>query len=706
MLLDQCQDIESRTFILIALSLRGQSSNCYSPTMPNKLSKETSPYLLQHAENPVDWFAWNEDSLQLAFQKNKPILLSIGYSACHWCHVMAHESFEDKATATLMNDLFINIKVDREERPDIDKVYQTAHQLMARAPGGWPLTVFLTPNQLPIFTGTYFPRELFKQILERVETYYQSNAINIKKQGQELQKALQRLDQTEKSSKLTLEPLKEARRKLESIFDDKYGGFGSAPKFPHPTHINSLLAAWEKSAKKEPPDLQSLFMASLTLKRMGEGGLYDHLKGGFFRYSVDQHWSIPHFEKMLYDNATLLSSYSDAHAATDEILFKQIAIETADWIIDDMQDEKGGYYSAIDADSEGEEGKYYVWTQNQVKDVLNEDEHLIASKYFGLTNQPNFEQKTWHLQKSIPLQEIKTSLPKNQINKKLESGKAKLLSAREQRIAPQKDKKILVSWNGLTIKAMARAARNLDRPDLAQSATDAVDFIRSRLWKNGRLLAVYKDGKARFPAYLDDYAFLAAGLIELLQYRWRSEDLALTYSLMKVVLEQFEDADGGFFFTSHDHENLIHRPKQLADEAMPSGNGISAQNFIILGHLLGDLDFIAAAKRALEASSSALKTYPEAHGSMLEALQSLVHPPELIIIRGTQGHKLNKWKQYVSTGYQPRRKSFAISSEETNLPEFLAQRKPRGEIVAYICQGTNCKAPITDFNQFTAALNK
>ena len=670
--------------------------------MTNRLSKETSPYLLQHADNPVDWFAWNEDSLQLASHEKKPILLSIGYSACHWCHVMAHESFEDEATAALMNKLFVNIKVDREERPDLDKIYQTAHQLMARAPGGWPLTVFLTPeDQSPIFTGTYFPRELFKRVLERVETYYREHEQDIKTQGRELQKALFRIDHTEGITELTLGPLEKAREQLESNFDENYGGFGSAPKFPHPTHIESLLMAWKRSAKDKEPDLNALYMATLTLTRMAEGGLYDHLGGGFFRYSVDQYWNIPHFEKMLYDNAALLSVYADAHAATGEEFFKRIGSDTADWIINDMQSSCGGYYATLDADSEGKEGTYYLWTPDEVKTVLDTTQYSIASEHFGLTDTPNFEGKAWHLHNNTALNEIETPLSKQQTLENLEFARQKLLIARKQRLSPGKDEKIITSWNGLMIKAMARAARHFDRPDLAESATCAVDFIRFKLWDGDRLSATYKDQRCRFSAYLDDYAFLAAGLLELLQYRWRSTDMVLAYELMNVLLKNFEDTNGGFFFTPDDHETLIHRPKPLADEAIPSGNGIALQTLILLGHLLGESAFISAAQRALKASGSTLEAYPQGHGSMLQSLDLLLIPPELIIIRGEQEGTLNKWKSYANAGYHPHRLSFAIANNETALPGFLAERKPQGEIVAYICRGTECQAPITEFEEFT-----
>ena len=676
--------------------------------MPNDLSKETSPYLLQHANNPVNWLAWNEESLQLAREQNKPILLSIGYSACHWCHVMAHESFEDEAVAKLMNSLFINIKVDREERPDIDKIYQAAHQLVARAPGGWPLTVFLTPDeQVPIFTGTYFPRELFKKVLARVEDYFQMHASKVSAQGEALRNALRHLDQSikaENSSDLTLAPLETAKERLEASFDEDYGGFGKAPKFPHSTHIELLLMAWRRTIEEQEPDLQSLYMATLTLTRMAQGGLYDHLAGGFFRYSVDHRWAIPHFEKMLYDNAALISVYVDAHAATGEPFFGLIASNTADWIVQDMQSPAGGYYATLDADSEGEEGKYYLWTPAEIEAALDADEFTVSSEYFGLTQAPNFDGKAWHLLINTSLENLSQDLTKHKAQQKLDSARRKLLAFREERVAPSRDEKVLAGWNGLMIKAMARAACHLDRDDLEVSATRAVDFIHSKLWKDGRLLASHKDGRSRFPAYLDDHAFLAEGLIELLRYRWRSSDLVWACQLADVLLEQFEDPGGGFFFTAHDHETLIHRPKPLSDESTPSGNGIAVRVLLWLGYLLGEHRYLVAAERALKAAWPVIEQYPEAHSSLLQALELALAPPEIVVIRGQVASVMKQWQRCVNAGFHPNRMSITIPNDEDALPGFLAQRQPRNDIVAYVCKGRKCLEPITQFRELTSVL--
>ncbi len=684
--------------------------------MPNALAAETSPYLLQHADNPVEWFAWNDDSLALARDRNKPILLSIGYSACHWCHVMAHESFEDEPTARLMNELFVNIKVDREERPDIDKIYQTAHQLATRSAGGWPLTVFLTPEQLPILTGTYFSRDVFQQVLTRVENYYRQQPDQAHARGDALRQALHTLDRSAGGSvdaggsvELTSAPLEHALERLQNSFDPDYGGFGGAPKFPHPNHVATLLGAWRRTAETDQPDAHSLYMAAMTLTRMAEGGIYDHLAGGFFRYSVDRHWAIPHFEKMLYDNAELTAVYADAHAATGEPLFARIAAETAAWVIAEMQDPEGGYYATLDADSEGEEGKFYLWTEDEVRDLLEPSEYAHFGELYGLTQAPNFEGTAWHLQVRKPLKEIvddsdaaadadadaAADAAAATVVERLEAARHKLLAVRAGRIRPGRDEKVLAGWNGLMIRGMARAARHLGRDDLADSATRAVDFVGERLWRDGRLLACYKDGRARFPAYLDDYAFLADGLLELLRCRWRTQDLALARGLAEVLLERFADPAGGFFFTADDHESLIHRPKPFSDEATPSGNGVAARVLTWLGCLLGETRYLDAARRSVAAAWPMLERFPDAHGTLLQSLELTLAEPEVIIIRGPSSEEIQDWKRQVDAGFHSRRITFGIPDDVSDLPGVLAERAPRGETVAYVCQGTHCLAPVT-----------
>jgi uncharacterized protein YyaL (SSP411 family) len=667
--------------------------------MKNRLIEESSPYLLQHATNPVDWHAWNEESLALARTTGKPILLSVGYSACHWCHVMAHESFEDEPTARLMNELYVNIKVDREERPDLDKIYQTAHQLFTGQPGGWPLTVFLTPDDhVPIFTGTYFPKERryglpsFAEVLRAIATYYTGKREEIRENGVRLVAALeQREDESaDDFAALTRTALDKARAQLEEHFDAEHGGFGQAPKFPHPTSLHVLLAHWHTARTDE----RALTMATHTLDCMALGGLYDQLGGGFYRYSVDRFWAIPHFEKMLYDNAQLLGVYADAYAATSRPLYARVAAETSEWIMRDMQDARGGYYSTLDADSEHEEGKFYVFTPADLDALLDADEGRLAKRVYGLAGPANFEGHHWHLRIAEPPERAAAALGLDKLKaaELLVSARRKLLAARERRVWPGRDEKLLVSWNGLMIGAMARAARVLDRPDLADSAQRAVDFIRRELWADGRLKATYKDGRARLMGYLDDYANLADGLLELLQYRWRDADLTLARELADALLAHFEDPRGGFFFTADDHERLIHRPKPLSDDAVPSGNGVAARVLIALGHLLGEERYLAAAERTVRAGLALIERYPEAHATLLRALDALLTPPELVVLRGDLD-ELAPWRHALGTAYAPRRLAFAIPRDAA-LPGLLAERVARTAPTAYVCAGMTCRAPI------------
>jgi uncharacterized protein YyaL (SSP411 family) len=643
--------------------------------MRNRLNEETSPYLKQHADNPVHWQAWNDESLAEARETGKPILLSVGYSACHWCHVMAHESFEDQETARLMNERFINIKVDREERPDIDRIYQTSHQLMSGQGGGWPLTVFLTPDQVPIFTGTYFPKErrygmpAFREVLAAVDEYYRGKPEEIRERGRQL---IDALGSTEASNAddfavLSRAPFATARDRLEQTYDSDHGGFGVGQKFPHPTTLALLLSLWH--ASPDGAGAHTLAMVTHSLDCMAQRGLFDHLGGGFFRYTVDRSWSIPHFEKMLYDNAQLLTVYSNAYAATGKADYASVASATADWIVRDMQDARGGYYSTLDADSEHEEGKFYVWTPAELDAVLDAQESALAKRVFGLTRPANFEGRHWHLHLAETPEAAAAALgvDAQAAGEIVEAARAKLLAVREQRVWPGRDEKLLVSWNGLTIGGMARAARVLGRPELADSATRAVDLIRAELWRDGRLNATYKDGRARFAAYLDDYAFLAHGLIELLQSRWRDSDLAFAQQLVEVLLEHFEDPRGGFFFTADDHERLIHKPKPVTDEAVPAGNGVAALALLALGHLLGEQRYI-------------------------EALEELLTPPKVVVLRGN-AEELAPWQSRLGRSYEPHRLAFAIPNDAM-LTGLLAAREPREQGVAYVCEGMTCRAPI------------
>ncbi len=685
-----------------------------SMTHRNQLADETSPYLLQHSENPVDWRAWNPEALETAHKQDKPILLSVGYSACHWCHVMAHESFEDAETARLMNKNFINIKVDREERPDVDKIYQTAHQLLTRHAGGWPLTVFLTPGELtPFYSGTYFPREArhglpaFPDILEHVADFYRDHRKELQNQAAPIREAFSNLNPTPVTSDTDLDskPLAAAREQLEQDFDPRFGGFGRAPKFPHPSSIDRLLRHWRGTLVDPEPDLRALYMASLTLRRMAHGGVYDQLGGGFCRYSVDDYWMIPHFEKMLYDNGQLLGVYAQAWQATGESLYHRIADGIADWVLRDMQAGTGGYFSTLDADSEGEEGRFYVWDVSEIRQALSDDEFTIATRRYGLDSEPNFEGR-WHLHVNEQATHIAKMLDidETEVRNRLDSVNTRLLKLRSKRVAPDRDEKILTAWNGLMIRGMAIAGRVLERDDLLESAMNAADFIHRELWHDGRLLAASKNGRAHLPAYLDDYANLIDGLLELVQSAWDSDTFDWILELAEVMLEHFEDtADGGFFFTADDHERLLCRPKSFSDDAVPAGNGIAAQVLGRLGHITGKARFLYAAERTLRASWLALQRVPHAHTSLLGALEDYLEPVEIVVIRG-DGDNLGGWHRNASATYAPQRVVFAIPGDAGNLPAGLRERTAADQIVAYICRGTECSAPVRSLEALTNAL--
>ena len=654
--------------------------------LSNRLSAETSPYLLQHADNPVHWQSWNEQTLTLARREDRPILLSIGYSACHWCHVMAHESFENADVAAVMNRLFVNIKVDREERPDLDQIYQTAHQMLTQRTGGWPLTMFLAPDGTPFFGGTYFPREPryglpgFADLCERVAETFQGRRGDIESQNAELRRALAgTVPATEAAADFDPKPLADAEQSLAHAFDPVHGGFGGAPKFPHPTDLAFLLRRGDAASRR---------MALTTLTRMSEGGIYDQIGGGFSRYSVDERWEIPHFEKMLYDNGPLLALCADAWAQTGDPLHARVVEETASWVLREMQAPEGGYFSSLDADSEGEEGKYYVWDRDEVKALLTPQESALALRRWGFDGAPNFEGRHWHAKVSGGLDEEEAPL--------LDSARRKLFAAREQRIRPGRDDKVLTSWNALMIEGMAHAARVFERGEWLASAQRAMDFIRRTMWRDGRLLATAKDGRAHLDAYLDDHAFLLAALLELMQAEFRRDDLAFAVELADTLLARFEDRDaGGFFFTAHDHEALIHRPKSGHDNATPSGNGVAAHAMQRLGHLLGDSRYLEAAEKTLRLYWPQIHRSATGFGSLLRALEEALTPPEIIILRGP-ATQMREWQH--ALGALPQRLVLALPNGIQGLPVTLAKPES-GHVNAWVCRGVTCSAPTENLEE-------
>jgi uncharacterized protein YyaL (SSP411 family) len=681
------------------------SSNSFS----NHLVGETSPYLLQHARNPVDWYPWGEDALALARRADKPILLSIGYSACHWCHVMERESFEDTDTARFMNEHFVCVKVDREERPDLDKIYQTAHQLLTQRPGGWPLNVVITPSdQVPFFAGTYFPPQprhgmpAFTDVLRRIVEFYAEKRESLVHNAATVKDAFLQLEaQSAGDGTLSDELLDQAVATLRQQFDEHHGGFGSAPKFPYPTSLETCLRGWARRRDSGQADPRLLHMAAHTLSAMADGGIYDQLAGGFYRYSVDQKWSIPHFEKMLYDNAQLLSLYVDGWLATGMEGFRDVAVETAQWVIRDMQDPDGGFYSTLDADSEGREGEFYVWTVSELRSLLSEEEYAVTEARYGLTGAPNFEGR-WHLNVARDMAGAAEvcGIDEPLAAQRLLTARRKLLERRAQRVWPARDEKILTSWNALMIQGMARAGRLLGRPELIDSAQRALDFVREVLFSNGRLYATTKGGSTRLNAYLDDHAFLIAAALESLQARWRPADLDFARALAGLLLRYFQDEeDGGFYFTADDHEQLLYRQKPAGDDATPSGNGVAALALLRLGHLLGDAELLAAAERVLRGLAGAMASYPAAHGALLGALEEYLNPTEAIVIRGDEAAAA-PWLDACRQDYAPRRMVYWIPETGAPLPGILGERKNLDTVTAYVCSGHACLAPVTELAEF------
>jgi uncharacterized protein YyaL (SSP411 family) len=663
--------------------------------MPNRLSGETSPYLLQHADNPVDWYPWGEEALALARQQNKPILLSIGYSACHWCHVMAHESFEDPRTAAVMNELFINIKVDREERPDLDQIYQSAHSILSRRSGGWPLTMFLSPDQVPFFGGTYFPPTPryqlpgFADLLKHIASTWHERRDEIESQNHAVLAALGKTMRQDAPSGLDGAAVTAASAHLASLFDQANGGFGGAPKFPNPADLALLLQ------RAGHGDENARYMVLLTLTKMAEGGIYDHVGGGFSRYSVDDHWEIPHFEKMLYDNGQLLCLYCDGWRMTQDAHYLSVIEHTVEWVMREMRSLEGGFYSSLDADSEGEEGKFYVWQKEELRQLLDEQEYRFLEQRFRLGMAPNFEH-AWHLHAIRSLAEAATAagLTTGDAASLWAAARGKLFHHREKRIRPGRDDKILVSWNALMIQGLARAARISAKPEWASAAHQAVDFIRRQLWRDGQLLATSKDGKAHLNAYLDDHAFLLAALLDLMQAEFRKQDLDFAIDLAEALLSRFEDPEtGGLFFTSHDHEPLIQRPKSALDNATPSGNGIAALSLQRLGHLTGETRYLRAAEKTLRAFATVMTSNPAACPSMVMALDEYLVPPKLVLLRGPEAG-LQDWKARLDRLCLPATMVLALPGHVRELPAAL-ERPMQNDVNAWVCRGVECLPAIS-----------
>ncbi|MYE22628.1 MAG: thioredoxin domain-containing protein [Gammaproteobacteria bacterium] len=682
----------------------------------NHLAGETSPYLAQHADNPVDWHPWGEPALALARTEGRPILLSIGYSACHWCHVMAHESFEHEATAKVMNERFVNIKVDREERPDLDRAYQLAHHLLTRQGGGWPLTAFLDPETLlPFFTGTYFPRTPrhglpgFVDVLIRISDAWGERTEDIREQGDKLRDVVQQLDDAKAESELADDALLRAgREQLGKLYDPEGGGFGNAPKFPMPGAVERLLRHWQRSrASGGQPDREALDMVMTTLTKMARGGIFDHLGGGFCRYSTDREWMIPHFEKMLCDNGSLLALYADAMAVAPDALFEGALGDTAAWMMREMQHPSGGYYAALDADSDGGEGRHYVWRRHEVKRLLTEDEYLVVETLYGLDRPANFEGK-WHLHRRDSWRSVaeRLYLDAEAAADLLATARAKLFDHRRERPRPARDEKVLAAWNGLAIHGMVRAALRLSEPAWIDSAARAAAFVRERMVQDERLMASWTGGTARHPAYLDDYANMLHGMLALLEARWEDADFAFAQLLADGLLTLFLDEEaGGFWFTAHDHEKLIHRPKPVLDDALPPGNAIAVRALVAFGHLTAESRYLDAAHATLDWARGFAERQPAAHSALLTATEEATEPGETVILRGPP-NLIEPWLEAARDGYQPTRRVYAIpydSLAPSYLPR-LVTTETRARVTAFVCRDLVCSAPINELDEFRAAL--
>jgi hypothetical protein len=676
-----------------------------SRAQPNRLARETSPYLLQHADNPVDWQAWGAEALAQAQREDKPILLSVGYSTCHWCHVMAHESFEDADVAALMNRHFVCIKVDREERPDLDQIYQTALQMLSQRGGGWPLTMFLAPDGTPFFGGTYFPKQArynlpgFSQLLASVAHAWQNQRHDIVEQGVALRAALAASDEPGAAQgALDARPIHAAIAGIRQGFDPVYGGFSRPPKFPRPAELAFLFWSGDPQARHE---------VLFTLEKMAQGGLMDQLGGGFFRYSTDERWSIPHFEKMLYDNGPLLGLYADAWAQTGNALFAEAAEKLVGWLQREMTSPDGLFYAALDADSEHEEGKFYVWMPAQIEALLTPAEYVVACACWGLGTAPNFEDHAWHLEMLLSVPDAAAQLKRShdEVAALLESARGKLFTARAQRIRPGRDDKVLTSWNALMINGLARAGRRFGRADWIRMAQHAADALRRTVWRDGRLSASYQQGRARHNGYLDDTAFLLDALLELLQADWRDADMVWARQLADALLLHFEDAGGGastggFFFTSHDHEQLIHRAKPAHDNATPSGNGIAAYALMRLGRWLEEPRYQAAAERTLRCFQAGLAEHPTPYPSLLRTLAGVLSPPRVIVLRGPEP-EISAWKRAADRAVDDASLLFKLPSDAREIHTNM-QKTPQDSVNATICDDVSCLPEIVQLPDLLA----
>jgi uncharacterized protein YyaL (SSP411 family) len=676
----------------------------------NRLAQESSPYLLQHAHNPVDWHPWGAEALEKSKREDKPILLSIGYSACHWCHVMERESFENEEIARLMNEQFVNIKVDREERPDLDQIYMSAVQMMTRH-GGWPLTVFLTPDLVPFYGGTYFPpadrQQMpgFPRILAAVSEAYRTRPEEVRQSAWEILSALRRESVAQESSEvINARLLDSAYRGLARSFDARFGGFGGAPKFPSSMSLDFLLRTYRRTG-----DAKALEMASHSCRMMAGGGLYDQLGGGFHRYSTDAQWLVPHFEKMLYDNALLTRLYLHAYQATGENFFRRVAEETLGYVRREMLDASGAFYSTQDADSEGVEGKFFVWDLEEVESLLGPEDARLFSAYFDVTEGGNFEERNiLHVERTADEVAPDLKVTAERLAEAVERGRGILFTERERRIKPERDEKVITAWNGLMLEAYAEAAAVLEREDYREIAERNAEFILDTLVHDGVLLHVAKDGRAKHVGFLDDYAFVVSGLVTLYETTGRRRWLEAALTLTDKMVEEFWDEEGGgFFYNGRSGEKLIVRNKDYFDNATPSGNSVAAEALLRLSVLTDNEDYRRKAVNVLRLVRDAVERYPSAFGYALGAIDFHLSTPKEIVVVG-EAEQARPLLREVWARYLPNKVvvvSSGVDEAAAALVPLLRERKAQGgRATAYVCENYTCLQPVGTAEELAAQL--
>jgi uncharacterized protein YyaL (SSP411 family) len=673
--------------------------------MPNRLANETSPYLLQHQDNPVDWYAWGPEALERARAEDRPILLSVGYSACHWCHVMEHESFEDPATAAIMNEHYVNIKVDREERPDIDSIYMSAVQQMT-GHGGWPMTVFITPGGAPFYGGTYYPPEprhglpSFRQILRAVAEAWRERRADVDQSAEHMAEALRQSGELRAASgTLDASILDRAFRSLSSRFDSAWGGMAGAPKFPQPLTLEFLLRTWKRTGN---PD--AMRFLDVTLRRMAAGGMYDHVGGGFARYSVDAHWLVPHFEKMLYDNALLARLYTHAWQATGDEAHRTVAEDVLAWVTREMTSPEGGFYSALDADSEGGEGKFYVWTPGEIDSILGAEDGALVRAYYGVTEAGNFEgHNILHAWRSMDEVAAEQGISVERLRDALDRARPRLYDERAKRVWPGRDDKVLTSWNAMMLHAFAEAARAFESHEYRRIAITSAEFLVGRLrTEDGRLARTYKDGRAKIPGFLEDHALLADALVAVYETTWDERWLREARTLADQVLQSFWDEEQGIFFdTAADAEQLVIRPRDLFDNATPSGNSAAVNALLRLAELVGHERYSRVARRVLESLADTMARVPAGFGHLLSALDFHLATPTEVAFVGTPGEAdTDALLRVVGRAYLPNtvtalRRADGGGDEEL-IPLLRGRTTREGRATAYVCERFACQQPVTD----------